>query len=173
MIESHRAGQLDERAFGGTVGSQTGRADQAHIGGDINDAATRLNQVRQGEFAHIKSAFDIGIEGVVPIFMSGLEDRAITQNNPGIVDQDVEALMAGYRLLNNTPALVRLADIEGKEVSRATPFPNGLNDGLSPFSAAGSDDDPRAFMGEQQGGGLADAGIPAGNDGNFILKTHG
>ena len=155
----------------GGVGD-TGVAAHAADGGDVDDgAAVGLFHVGQDFLHHIVHAVLIHLNDVIPPVVLDAGDGAVLVGDAGVVDQHVDLAEGVDGLLDDLLAVLIDAHVGGDgDDLHALGGALGLHF-LQLVQAAGDQNQIAALIGEDLGGALADAGVGAGDDGNFTFQT--
>ena len=108
---------------------------------------------------------------VVPLLVGHVDHLAL-KHGCRIVDEDVEATKRTHRFGDHPPVGFRDGDVARHCVSRAFGCTDLLGHlGRSPVVLV-DHDHRRSLLGEAEAGRAADAGPPAGDDGDLFLKHH-
>ena len=147
--------------------------DEPGDGGDIDDAPGALLDHRALDgLDEIEGALEIRIDDHVPILLGHAHGKAIA-GEAGVVDQDVDAGEIGEDLLDERLHGGVVGDVHGVGLGQAGVLRVDLIGGaLGIRLRAGNHGHARAFAGEAQGDGVADAAAGAGDDGDLIGESH-
>src|SRR5208283_176003 len=120
---------------------------------------------------HQKRALQVDVNLLVP-FLLGALDRRLRIKHPGIIEKNVEVAEGAEGFVDGAPAIVRPTHVGTNEDCVAAQLLDPLRHPSPTFLIAPRDRNARALPGKQQSRSLANAGSSAGDESNFILKTH-
>ena len=111
MVMAKALGHRCQCGFGHTVQGMIGAGAQSPAGGDINDdGRLAFSKKGNGRPADSKRCFDIDGKRLPVIIVCGFRDRAAA-NDPGIVDNDVEAAKDSFGLFRESVAVGRVGKV--------------------------------------------------------------
>jgi hypothetical protein len=136
--------------------------DLAAHGGDVDDLARPvLAHVRQDELGQPSRAEDVDLELVASLVHRDVLNRAVGAV-AGVVHEHVNATRVGNDLFDSGLQRGVVGDVHGDGVDAR------LGEVVRALDAAGGGVDGVAGLGEFEGGGFADAGGGAGDEGDFV-----
>ncbi len=102
MVFRHGLGQEHDAALARAVGGGSFTAGQAPVRRDIDDAALRMQQVRQRRAAEKERNVEVDRHRIAPVIVTGL-GHVGPHDNAGIIDEAVELTefvdCVGYELV--------------------------------------------------------------------------
>ncbi|MOA37346.1 hypothetical protein D3C78_1589280 [compost metagenome] len=82
-------------------------------GGDVDDvAAALLFHLGDGELGDVEEAIDVHRQHIGVVFC-GVRGERLGDEDPGVVDQGIDATETGHRFTDDTPGGFRFADVTG------------------------------------------------------------
>ena len=173
-ITSDTAGQTDQAMLDGGIGRRVASADKALDGTDIDDrAAARAAHERQSGSNEISSAEQRNVHGLLPF---GIGRRGnimpLRRDIGGVVAKHINATAFGRSQFDGATDLRGSGDVAFNKNGIPAGFTNVCGCLRTGFGIKIHDEYLRAFLREQGGDRPADAVRSAGDDGNFILKSH-
>ncbi len=121
--------------------------------------------VRDGRFGQMEHGRDVGLEGVVPLFVGDLFQRLAGHLVGGVVHEDVDLAERFYGGGDDVPAVLGIGDVAADEdgfAARLLDEPGRVL-GVAVLVEVG-DEHVSAFAGESDGHRPADAAVTAGDD---------
>ena len=166
-VERHRLRQADDGALRGDVGGVVAAAGMGQLRGDGDDAAGACGlHGRQDGAGVAPGAPEVGPQHGVPVGR-GDRQRGAARGEAGGGEQDVDAAECREGGGHVGLGLVRGGHVAGAQKGMLDA------DGVEGGGVAVDQAEPCAVVGEQLGGGAADAGGGAGDEGDLAVQAHG
>src|SRR3546814_307957 len=139
-------------------------AEARYRGGADDGAAPSFTHQGRGVRDGAEGADEVDAEDFLPVLRRLLEDRGEAAGDAGIGEHNVEAAEAGGGAADEVGDVLLLAGVAAHGDGGGADTGGGF---LHGFGGVG-EDEVGAFPGEQLGGGAAEAGARAGDDGAFV-----
>jgi hypothetical protein len=172
-LDGHGAGDGGDAAFRGGVAVAAGNAHQGDVRRHVdNRAAAGTKNCGNAEAAAEEGAEQIQLDGAPEFVQRRLGHVVVAGGGAaGVVVQDVQRAVVADCLVDGGFDAVGVGDV-GWDGEGGAAFPGDQVCGLLAGGlVAFGDDDAGALLGEQYGGGAADAGSGAGDEGDFALQA--
>ncbi len=161
------------------AGAVAGEVGEDHVlvdGGDVDDAAGLFGcgEAPADGLGEEERGLQVGVEDEIVVGFGGFEEGCVLFY-AGVVDEDVATAELGVGRVDHVLYLVGLGDVGLEDDAFAAGGLDLVECVLRAFGMAHViDDDVRAFGGEADGDGLADAGRGSGDEGYFACEAgHG
>jgi len=139
---------------------------------DVHDVAPATrHHAGDHRAAHVQQTLHVGVQHGVPVVEVSLLDRRHACGQPGVVHQQVDVLPVVGQAVDGALHFVVVAHVHAQGMHHGATLDGAVQalelalQHFEPVAAATGDDDAPAFAGEAAGGGLAEAGGGAGDEG--------